>query len=111
MKPIRSGNRGSEATELENVIRLLRDHESEFRARGVARLAVFGSVARGEAGNRSDLDVVIEIEPGRKFSLIDQGSLRVRLCEIVGRQVDVVVRKSLRPRFAQAVAKESVAVF
>lgn len=92
------------------AIAALRAHADEIRARGITRLALFGSTARGEAGPASDIDVVVDIEPGRKFSLIDLASLRVMLCDIVGRDTDVVIREDLRPPFRERIARESVPV-
>ncbi len=68
----------------DEAIGILKDHEGEIRARGVTRLALFGSIVRNEARPDSDVDVVVDIEHGRKFSLIDHASLRVLLCDIFG---------------------------
>ena len=95
----------------DDAIRMLKRHEAELRSRGVTHLALFGSLARGEAGPDSDVDVVVDIAPGRKFSIIDHGSLRVLLCDIFGRETDVVVRSRLRPAFRQGIANESLTVF
>lgn len=92
------------------TIDVLRRHEADIRARGVTQLAVFGSTARGTAATGSDVDVVVDIEPGRKFSLIDHASLRVLLCDILGREVDVVIRDSLRPEFREEITKDAVRV-
>ena len=54
--------------------------------------------------------VVVDIEPGRKFSLIDLASLRVLLCDIFGREADVIVREDLRPRFREEIEREAVRV-
>lgn len=95
----------------DEAIRILEDHADEIRARGVTRLALFGSTARNEAGPHSDIDVVVDIAPGRKFSLIDLASLRVLLCEIFGREADVVVDEDLRDGFRDGIAHERVQVF
>lgn len=95
----------------EEAVRVLKRHEGDLRARDVTHLALFGSLARGEAGPDSDVDVMVDIEPGRKFSIIDHGSLRVMLCDIFGRETDVVVRSRLRPRSRQGIANESLLVF
>ena len=94
----------------QEIATLVKQHEAEIRARGVTRLEIFGSSARGDAHDESDVDVVIDIEPGRKFSLIDHASLRVMLCDIFQRETDVVVRDALRPAFRDHVARESVRV-
>jgi len=94
----------------QEIATLVKRHEAEIRARGVIRLEVFGSSARGDTHDESDVDVVIDIEPGRKFSLIDHASLRVMLCDIFQRETDVVVRDALRPAFRDHIARESVRV-
>ncbi len=88
----------------------MKDHEGEIRARGVTRLALFGSIVRNEARPDSDVDVVVDIEQGRKFSLIDHASLRVFLCDIFGCEADVVIREDLRPRFRDEVERDTVRV-
>ena len=92
----------------ERIIALLRGHTGEIRARGVARLGLFGSTARGDAGDESDIDIVIEVEPGRRFSLIDLAGLRSFLCETLDRETDVVIREDLRRRFRARIDEETV---
>jgi predicted nucleotidyltransferase len=70
----------------ERVVDIIRAHEADLRALGVARLWLFGSSARGQAGPQSDIDVMIAIPTGRKFSLFDLGEVRVELCELLGRR-------------------------
>lgn len=94
----------------DEAIRRLRAHEAQLRSRGVTRLALFGSLARGEAGPDSDVDVVVDVPADVKFSLIDHASLRVLLCDILGREVDVVVRDCLRPEFRDEIATDAVRV-
>ncbi|MBM3491081.1 MAG: hypothetical protein FJX68_11640 [Alphaproteobacteria bacterium] len=72
----------------ETIAALLRAHAAELRARGVTRLDLFGSTARGEATETSDIDVVIDVAPGRKFSLLDLAGLRAFLCELLGRETE-----------------------
>jgi predicted nucleotidyltransferase len=93
------------------AVRILCAHESALHARGVTRLALFGSLARGESGEDSDIDVVVDIDPGRVFSLIDLADLRLYLCDLFGRETDVVIRDDLRPRFRDRIAADEVAVF
>jgi uncharacterized protein len=50
--------------------------------RGVVRAGVFGSVARGEAGEESDIDFLVELEKGR--SIVDLAGLRLDLCDLLG---------------------------
>lgn len=69
---------------------------------GARNLRVFGSVARGEADAASDLDLLVDVEPGR--SLIDLGALLVDLEAEVGTRVDVVTEAGLRPALRERVS-------
>jgi uncharacterized protein len=95
----------------EEVIARIRAHEAELRAMGVAHLALFGSVARGEDRPDSDVDVLIDVEPNRKFSLLDLSGVHLRLGEILAREVDIVSRRGLRPRVADLIADDLTPVF
>jgi uncharacterized protein len=97
--------------ERERVLRIICAHEAELRALGVSRLWLFGSLARGEAGADSDVDVMIAIPRGRKFSLFDLGEVRVELCELLGRKVDVVIKEDLAPEFHGDISPELVQAF
>ena len=61
--------------------------------RGAYDVRVFGSVARGEAGSESDLDLLVDLEPSR--SLYDLGGLLADLEDLLGCRVDVVTEKGL----------------
>jgi len=97
--------------ERERVIRTLREHESELRALGVSRLWLFGSLARGDTRRKSDVDVLISVPPARKFSLLDLAGVRVELCELLGRDTDVVIREDALPRFWETIRDDLVEVF
>jgi predicted nucleotidyltransferase len=67
---------------------------------------VFGSVARGEADTASDLDLLVDLEPGR--SLIDLCALLVDLEAELGARVDVVTEAGLRPALRENVRRDAV---
>jgi len=75
-------------------------------ARGASNVRIFGSVARGEAGARSDVDLLVDLEPGR--SLLDLGGLLMDLQGLLGVEVDVVTPRGLKPRNAKRILAESV---
>lgn len=75
---------------------------------GARNVRVFGSVARGEARPDSDLDLLVDLEPGR--NLLDLGGLLMDLEESLGVQVDVITEKGLRERFRNRVLGEAVAI-
>jgi hypothetical protein len=92
----------------ETIAATIREHAAELRARGVTRLGLFGSIARGEGGRASDIDIVVDIAPGRKFSLIDLAGLRAYLCDLFQQETDVVVRDDLRPNFRDEIDRDTV---
>ena len=73
---------------------------------GARNPRVFGSVARGEADVRSDVDFLVEMEPGR--SLFDLGGLQYELERLLGRPVDIVTERGLKPRIRDRVLQEAV---
>ena len=73
---------------------------------GASDLRLFGSVARGDATESSDVDILVRFEPGR--SLFDQGGLLMELRELLGVKVDVVSEGALSGRFGEIVRKEAV---
>ena len=75
-------------------------------AHGARNIRVFGSVARGQADEESDVDFLVDLEPGR--SLLDLGGLLMDMRELLGRRVDVVTEKGLRPRIRDRVFREAV---
>lgn len=72
---------------------------------GAYNVRVFGSVARSEAGPESDVDFLVNMEPGR--SLFDLGGLLMDLQDLLGCNVDVVTEAGLRPRIRQRVLDEA----
>jgi predicted nucleotidyltransferase len=73
---------------------------------GASNVRIFGSVARGEAGPESDVDVLVDLEPGR--SLLDHAALLLELEALLGCPVDVVTERGLRSRFRERVLREAV---
>jgi uncharacterized protein len=97
--------------ERERVVRAIRAHEADLRALGVTRLWLFGSLARGDPGRRSDVDVLISVPPAQDFSLLDLAEVRGELCELLGRDTDVVIREDVQPPFWETIRDDLVQVF
>ena len=89
----------------------LRPLEPRLRARGVRSLYLFGSTARDEAGERSDLDLLFEYDPSSRFSLFTQADLIDELSTAIGTAVDLISLNGLRSSFRDRVATEMVRVF
>jgi len=73
---------------------------------GAANVRIFGSVARGQAGPESDIDFLVDMEPGR--TLFDLGGLLYELRELLGMPVDVVPEKGLREHVRSNIIREAV---
>ena len=79
----------------------------EIAARyGARNVRIFGSMARGDAGPDSDLDILVDMEAGR--SMFDLGGLLYDLQAFLGVDVDLVTEKGLRPRIRERVLREAV---
>lgn len=74
--------------------------------RGARNVRVFGSVARGQADAGSDIDLLVDLEPGR--SLLDLGGLWSDLNGLLGVKVDLVTEKGLRESIREKVLREAV---
>lgn len=86
------------ATTLQDLRRVRAAVLEAATRRGARRVRVFGSVARGDDTDSSDIDLLVEFEPGR--SLLDQVHLIDDLQLLLGRRVDVVAEGGLLPRDA-----------
>ncbi|XGV95659.1 MAG: nucleotidyltransferase family protein [Leptolyngbya sp. BL-A-14] len=75
---------------------------------GAYNVRVFGSVARNEADAKSDIDFLVEMEPGR--SLLDLGGLLMDLQTLLGCNVDVVTEKGLRSRLRERVLRKAISL-
>jgi predicted nucleotidyltransferase len=75
---------------------------------GASDVRVFGSFARGTADEKSDVDFLVNLAPGR--SLFDLGGLLYELQELIGRRVDVVTPAGLRPRIRDRVLREATPI-
>lgn len=99
------------ARALNEVVTRIRMEEAELRRRGICRLAVFGSMVRGDEHTDSDVDIAIDIEPDRSFSLIRMEDTRLLLQDILGRPVDLGEIDTFRPTVRAAFDREHVLVF
>ena len=90
------------------VLRLLAEHRDELTGMGVKSLAVFGSVARGEAGPDSDVDLLIEIV--RPMGFFGFFAIQELIEQILGRPVDLVTPESLKPGLRDRVLRGAVPV-
>jgi predicted nucleotidyltransferase len=96
----------------DETIRALKQHGEELTQDfGVTSLALFGSVARDEATEVSDVDLLIELD-GRPVGLFHLAKLHARLCELLHvKHVDLVLRDSIDPALEEDILGEAVDVY
>ncbi len=93
----------------DDVVQVLRAHKSVFLDRfDVAHLRLFGSVARDEADLDSDLDLLVRFKgPSKPDTYF---GLQFYLEDLLGREIDLVIEKALRPEFRPYAESEAIAV-
>jgi predicted nucleotidyltransferase len=94
--------------ERESALSTLRSHAGDLAPFRVKSLAVFGSVARDEAGPESDLDLLVEFDGKATFDTYMD--LKLYLEDLLGDRVDLVMRTALRPRMVASVEQDAVRV-
>lgn len=98
-----------ESMRRDDAIRLLNSHRNELAEKhGVRKLSLFGSVARDEAGDASDVDLLVEFD--RPVGLFGLFELQDHLEQLLGCSVDLGTPDSLKPRIRSTVLEESVDV-
>ncbi len=95
----------------DEVINKLRAHEPELKAAGIVRLAVFGSVARGDNSPESDVDLLAEFDKTKRYTLLTMGRLENRLADLLGTRVDLSSPEWLKESVKNRVLEESVLAF
>jgi len=91
------------------VLSRLRELEPELRKLGILRLSLFGSVARGEAGPDSDIDLAADLE--RPMGLFRYSALVDDIEDMLGRRVDLVREPAERASIQEAIERDRVHVF
>ena len=94
---------------LEEIEEVLRSHRMELRDKfKVKEIGVFGSFVRGEQGETSDLDILVELD--KPIGLIKYVALQNYLSDRTGERVDLVLKSALKPRAGERILREVVYV-
>jgi predicted nucleotidyltransferase len=94
----------------DEIIAKLKEAAPALRAEGVKRLAIFGSRARGDAREDSDLDVLIDVDDA-KFSGLSIVGVQHIIKQVTGIETQAEMRRSIEPRFARRIADDVIEVF
>jgi uncharacterized protein len=95
------------ALDQQQIFRAIETHREKIQALGALRLGLFGSHARGEATDVSDLDFLVEFEPGAK-SFDNYMDLKLLLEDIFGHRVDLVLSTVIKPRLRDRILQETI---
>jgi predicted nucleotidyltransferase len=95
----------------DQVIATLRAHEAELRRRGVRHAAPFGSLARGEAGPRSDIDILIELDARAQIGVFEYVAITQFLADLFPVRVDVANRGGLKPLVRTRIERDALYAF
>ena len=94
----------------EEIIARLRQHEADLKRLGVEHLYLFGSMARGEAKDDSDIDLFFDYEKG-KLGLFELMDVKAFAARILGRETDIMTRDSLHKTLRQTIEATALRVF
>jgi predicted nucleotidyltransferase len=92
----------------DQIIATLKQHQTVLKKLGVKSLALFGSVARDEETPASDIDILVEFEPPVTFDRYMD--VKFYLEDRLGRKIDLVTRKSLKPQIRASIEQEAIDV-
>ena len=94
-----------------DAIRKLSKNAGAVKSMGATALYLFGSTVRDEADMSSDLDLFIDYDPSKRFSLIDLISIKQFLEDDLAIEVDVTTRSSLHPMLRDSIEHSAVRIF
>lgn len=95
----------------DDVVTFLRQREPALRGMGVVKLVLFGSVARGEERPTSDIDVMIEVSPDARFSLLDRIGIQHDIEDAFGRHAQVCEPQELPQTIAARIVRDALPIF
>lgn len=94
-----------------DAIKKLQQHADTVKGMGATALYLFGSTARNEARALSDIDLFIDYDPAKRFSLLDLVGIKQFLEEELSIEVDVTTRSSLHPMLRTDIEQSAVRIF
>jgi predicted nucleotidyltransferase len=95
----------------ENILSVLRDHAPELREAGLIHLRVFGSVARNQANDKSDIDLLADFDRSKQITLVTLGSLESRLSTLLGTKVELSSPDWMKEPIRARAMQEAVVAF
>jgi len=94
-----------------DVIQTLREHERELKNAGIVHLRLFGSLARNESSQHSDVDLLAEFDSSKRLSLVTVGRLQIRLSELLQAEVDLSSADWMKEPIRSRALREAILAF
>jgi predicted nucleotidyltransferase len=95
----------------DTLVARLRAMQPAISREGVTRMALIGSRARRDNRPDSDIDLMISVDPSRRFSIFDLIGVKHLVEDEIGLPVDIIMERSLRPDFAARAIRDAVEIF
>ena len=92
--------------ERDQILALLKSHKRQLKKFGIASLSIFGSAARDQGRENSDVDILVDFE--KPVGLFEYARLKLYLEDILGREVDLVTPEALRKELREEILREAV---
>lgn len=96
---------------LDEAVTFLRAHRNQLESLGVIHASVFGSVARGDDGPKSDLDIFVVIDPNKRLSIYDFVGIIHYIQDHLTERADVLELDALKPRIRESALADAVVAF
>ncbi len=95
----------------DEIIEKLKAREADLRAHGVLHAALFGSVARDEQNAKSDIDILVDLDPAIVATMFDYAGLKDYVASLFEGSVDVIDREALKARLRRRAAADAIYAF
>ena len=96
----------SDSTLRDSILEILEINRDDLKTYGVESISLFGSVARGDSGPRSDVDLLVDVDD--EVTLFGLSRLKHHLEDLLGMPVDLVTTDALRPRMRDSILAEAI---
>lgn len=93
------------------MVQVLKTLEPALRAEGVTHVSLFGSRARGDNRQDSDIDLLVDVDPAKRFSILNLIGVEHIVSDATGMSANAFMRRSLDDGFRSTIAADLVTVF